>query len=211
MISANIIRRSCFFSSAIEEMALLLFAAFSMSRAGLGCRGAVLATQLNAASAFSVARAPHAISFAAPKDPNDRCLLIDGNNLMATRKVTKGRDELAAKLAGIRGYREVVLIFDGRRGEKASSSGSDPRVVITRGAAEDAAASRETADTWIARELASEAHARVEVVTADRNLRRVARDARAQCINPAKFWRRYLPRLRGDKNDYSNAPADGGE
>jgi len=41
----------------------------------------------------------------------------------------------------------------------------------------------------------------VEVVTADRQLRRIARISRVKTINPAKFWRRYLPRLKGLKND----------
>ena len=62
----------------------------------------------------------------------DRLLLIDGSNLMSHRKVTKGRTELAAKLAGIKGAR-TVLVFDGKRGEAASTSGSNPQVVITNG------------------------------------------------------------------------------
>ena len=41
-------------------------------------------------------------------EPGDRVLFIDGDNLMSHRKVTKGRDELAAKLAGIRGSRTVL-------------------------------------------------------------------------------------------------------
>ena len=51
---------------------------------------------------------------------------------MAHRKVTKGREELSGKLAGIRGTR-TVIVFDGKRGETASSDGNDPEVVVTSG------------------------------------------------------------------------------
>lgn len=137
--------------------------------------------------------------------PDLRMLYIDGNNLMSHRKVTKGRDELAAKLAGIRGS-QVTLVFDGKRGEGASDSGSDPRVVVTRGGNEETGADRETADEWIERAIEDGSHEIVEVVTADRTLRRIAQASSVKTINPAKFWTRYLPRLKGMKNDYRNAP-----
>ncbi len=139
---------------------------------------------------------------------NDRVTFIDGNNLMATRKVTKGRDALAAQLSGCRG-REVVVVFDGKVGEQASTSGTDPVVVVTRGGAEDGSYERETADQWISRELERSSKSCAEVVTGDRVLRRVAHACKAKCINPAKFWRRYLPRLKGLKNDYANEPKKG--
>lgn len=133
-------------------------------------------------------------------------MLIDGDNLMAHRKVTKGRDELAAKLAGIRGIR-AIIVFDGRRGEAASDIGSNPRVVVTYGGEDETGEDRETADEWIGRELDGVPHrALVEVVTADRNLRRLAHASKVKTINPSKFWRRYLPRIKGEKNDYRNAP-----
>ena len=43
------------------------------------------------------------------------------------RKVTKGRSELAAKLAGIRGGK-LILVFGGRKGEQEASYGDDPEV-----------------------------------------------------------------------------------
>ena len=46
---------------------------------------------------------------------------------MMQRKVTKGRDELAAKLTGVSGGK-VVLVFDGKKGEAESSYGADPEV-----------------------------------------------------------------------------------
>lgn len=67
---------------------------------------------------------------------------------------------------------------------------------------------RETADEWIERAIDEAEENRIEVVTADRRLRSVAHGARAKTINPAKFWRRYLPRLKGLKTDYSNQPKD---
>ena len=137
-------------------------------------------------------------------EPGDRVLFIDGDNLMSHRKVTKGRDELAAKLAGIRGSR-TVLVFDGRRGEKASVQGSNPQVVVTHGGDADGV-SRETADEWIENAMEGATESVIEVVTADRRLRQVAHLNKVGTINPAKFWRRYLPRLKGLKTDYSNSP-----
>ena len=138
--------------------------------------------------------------------PAERVMFIDGNNLMAHRKVTKGREALAAKLAGIKPVK-VTLVFDGKHGESPSDSGSNPRIVITQGSTDDGSLERETADEWIERELSCASRdCQVEVVTADRNLRRVAHLSKVKTINPAKFWRRYLARLKGLKNDYLNIP-----
>jgi hypothetical protein len=52
------------------------------------------------------------------KKTSSRTIYIDGNNLMMQRKVTKGREQLAARLAGISGA-EVVIVFDGRAGERS--------------------------------------------------------------------------------------------
>ena len=151
-------------------------------------------------------RAPPARCMPRPP-PAERLLFIDGNNLMAHRKVTKGRDALSAKLAGIR-PQKVTIVFDGKHGEAASESGSNPRIVVTRGG-EEGGQDRETADEWIGRQLDDAApDASIEVVTADRTLRRIAHSAKAKTINPSKFWRRYLARLKGLKNDYKNAPRE---
>lgn len=151
------------------------------------------------------ARAPPPVMMGRVYTPADRITYIDGNNLMNQRKVTKGRDELAAKITGCR-QGKMVLVFDGREGEAPTSGGSDPQVVVTRGETEGT--HRETADQWIVRELsaAQEKYARIEVVTADRALRRECQLEGVKTINPSKWWRRYLPRLKGLKNDYRNAP-----
>ena len=126
--------------------------------------------------------------------------------MMAHRKVTKGREALAARLAGIRPAR-VTLVFDGKRGELPSESGSNPRVVVTSGGDEESGADRETADEWIERQLVHASREnQLEVVTADRALRRTTHAAKVKTINPSKFWRRYLWRLKGLKNDYKNTP-----
>lgn len=130
---------------------------------------------------------------------------------MAHRKVTKGRDALRDKLAGIRGC-STVLVFDGKPGETESTDGADPRVVITNGGDDATGEGRETADDWIQREIAAAPARRdleIEVVTADRFLRKLSHAGKAKTINPAKFWRRYLPRLKGLKNDYRNEPKAG--
>lgn len=130
---------------------------------------------------------------------------------MGHRKVTKGRDALRDKLEGIRGS-AVTLVFDGKAGEGESDSGSNPRVVVTNGGDEGTGEGRETADEWISREMSNFPDRRaleIEVVTADRQLRRLAHACKAKTINPSKFWRRYLPRLKGMKSDYSNVPGAG--
>ena len=165
------------------------------------------ASLLPAARVASARRAaPPTCMVRAP--PEERLLLIDGNNLMAHRKVTKGREALAAKLAGIRPAK-VTIIFDGKRGESESVSGTNPRIVVTKGGSEDSGEDRETADDWITQALTEVGgETQVEVVTADRRLRRICQGAKAKTINPTKFWRRYLMRLKGLKNDYINEPKD---
>jgi hypothetical protein len=125
---------------------------------------------------------------------------------MMQRKVTKGRDELAKKLSGARGG-DFVLVFDGKRGEQEISSGSDPRVVITQGA-DDNGGMRVKADNWILTQIDACEEREIQVVTADREFRKLAQAKRAKTINPVKFWRRYLPRLKGLKSDYSNTPKE---
>ena len=70
-----------------------------------------------------------------------------------------------------------------------------------------------TTDDWIMEQLVflkqSAPFARVQVVTADRALRRRVLETKPivkGVVNPVVFWRRYRPRLTGLKSDYSNVP-----
>ena len=133
---------------------------------------------------------------------------VDGYNLMNQRGVTKGREALARKLGGI-GSREVFLVFDGKPGEEQSETGSDPCVVVTEGGSEENGVGKVSADAWIFAQVAARDKGQaVEVVTADRFLRKDTQRADAKTINPVKWWRRYLPRLKGLKSDYTNAPRE---
>jgi hypothetical protein len=95
---------------------------------------------------------------------------------------------------------DVVLIFDSHRGEgddmKVAKDGKFSTVIMGEG---------KTADDYILEEIESSktsGSAFVQVVTADRDLRRKALETRSvvrRVINPAVFWRRYRPRLTGLK------------
>ena len=135
------------------------------------------------------------------KDPDLKTrTFVDGNNLMMQQRVTKGRDNLTRKIAGVKSH-EVIVVFDGRPGEPESRVGADPEVVVTQGGGEGGG-SRMTADFWIDSQL----RAGDEVVTADRMLRKLAQCKAAKAYNPVKWWRRSLPRLKGLKVDYSLGP-----
>jgi hypothetical protein len=125
--------------------------------------------------------------------------IIDGNNLLAHRGTPIDRDVLAKKLEPIRGAEEVVLVFDGRPGEATSvdSEGTLRKVSLGEGLSADDYIQQEIADL-----LETMPRRRIQVVTADRELRRSVLEQKAivrGVVNPVTFWRRYLPRLCGLK------------
>jgi hypothetical protein len=132
---------------------------------------------------------------------------------MMQRKVTKGREALCSKLAGIKNGR-IVVVFDGKPGEEfqTSTDGDGIEMVITAGGDTETGVARLSADAWIIEQMQHAPEPRIEVVTADKELRRTANAMKGlsvKTINPVKWWRRYLPRLKGLKSDYSNAPQPG--
>jgi thiol-disulfide isomerase/thioredoxin len=127
--------------------------------------------------------------------------LIDGNNLMGHRSSPITREAVSEKLRPMKDNNlDVVLIFDSRKGEgddtKVTKDGKFSTVIMGEG---------KTADDYILGEIESFktlGSSFVQVVTADRDLRRKALETRSvvrRVINPAVFWRRYRPRLTGLK------------
>ena len=112
---------------------------------------------------------------------------------MMQRKVTKGRELLTEKLSGIKGGK-VVLVFDGKKGEAESSSGSDPQVVVTYGGDENGEA-RQSADEWSVDALdESTANAsEVQVVTADKEVRLAPRARPWEVEQGVSGWRSEWP------------------
>lgn len=132
---------------------------------------------------------------------------------MMQRKVTKGREALCGKLSGIKNGR-IIVVFDGKAGEafQTTTDGDGIEMVITAGGDSETGAVRLSADAWIIEQMQQAPEPRIEVVTADKELRRMANAMKGlsvKTINPVKWWRRYLPRLKGLKSDYSNAPQRG--
>lgn len=131
-----------------------------------------------------------------------RIVIVDGNNLMRKRRVTKGRDNLCARLEGI-SCGETIVVFDGRPEEEHHEIAGDPNVVVTFGG--DRKRPRVEADDWIIAKLEEiDAIYPIEVITSDKGLRKAVKMARpsgyCKIISPRKWWRRYVPRLRGMKS-----------
>lgn len=126
---------------------------------------------------------------------------IDGNNLIASKGVTKDREALIQKMRPLQSSsaEQLVLVFDGRAGSEKNidTEGSFQIVQLEEGV---------SSDDFILEEISKLVQEskinRVELVTADRELRRLALASRPgvkRVINPSTFWKRYLPRMSGLK------------
>lgn len=136
--------------------------------------------------------------------PDPKIIFVDGDNLVQQRRVN--RERVVERLSTIKERTgRIVLVFDGRKGEVASVSGTHPEVVVTAGGDEQTGDGRMIADDYIIEQLAAiDKGIKVEVITADTLLRKQAQQLRAKTINPIKWWHRQLPRLQGLKADYTN-------
>lgn len=136
---------------------------------------------------------------------------IDGNNLVGHRGTPKDPNVVANKLIPVQAER-IVLVFDGTRTDDDVSS-TPPDAARTTTRVEElgtrfqriSLGSGLSADDYIQEEIQriamEDPRARIQVVTADRELRRQVRERSVvrHVVNPVTFWRRYLPRLTGMK------------
>ena len=130
---------------------------------------------------------------------------IDGNNLMGHKGTPRSRESIAEKVKPIQAAERVVLVFDGTKGQSEDTvhdEGIFKSVFLREGI---------SADDYILDEIKAmiplRPRRKVQVVTADRALRRKVLETKPivyGVVNPVVFWKRYLPRLCGLKNDYTN-------
>ena len=126
---------------------------------------------------------------------------IDGNNLIGHKGTPKSAAKIQEKLELILGAEGIVLVLDGKEAEETTTTTGTTgafRKVVT--------AKSSSADDYILQEIErlcdSNPRPKIQVVTADRELRRKALDSRPVVkgvVNPVVFWKRYLPRLTGTK------------
>jgi YacP-like NYN domain len=149
---------------------------------------------------------------------------IDGNNLMGHKGTPSQASIIAEKIAPIEPKAEqVILVFDGQKATKNKGKDEAEVAIETRIVKESDSSRFQTvylgkdlsADDFILSEinlLKNDPRRRVQVVTADRKLRRLvlekSKPVVRAVINPVVFWKRYLPRLSGMKSDYTNVPKE---
>lgn len=131
----------------------------------------------------------------------DNTWFIDGYNLLGHKGTPRDPTVLAEKLQPIR-TDSVILVLDGpKEGGLAETTvtvkDNFQNILLGQGM---------SADDYIMDEIkalrASDHRQRVHVVTADRRLRSAVLDIKPVVkgvVNPATFWKRYLPRLCGMK------------
>jgi hypothetical protein len=132
---------------------------------------------------------------------------IDGNNLLGHKGTPKDRETIATKVKPIQAAERGVLVFDGQKGmieNRVEEDGVFKSVYLREGV---------SADDFILDEIKAliplRPRRKVQVVTADRALRKQVLRTKPivyGVVNPVVFWKRYLPRLCLQKNDYTNTP-----
>ena len=140
--------------------------------------------------------------------------LIDGNNFLGQRGVhglPRDGDKLAEKLLPISGKQggsstpnEVLLVFDGRKDVDTERTKSELAESFTKIQLEHGI----IADDFLIEEIKeiqrTDPSRRVKLVTADKRLRQQAlaiRPTVKQVVNPKNFWKKYVPRMSGQKKN----------
>eukprot|EP00533_Pseudo-nitzschia_delicatissima_P015282 CAMPEP_0197270658 /NCGR_PEP_ID=MMETSP1432-20130617/7505_1 /TAXON_ID=44447 /ORGANISM="Pseudo-nitzschia delicatissima, Strain UNC1205" /LENGTH=214 /DNA_ID=CAMNT_0042735979 /DNA_START=69 /DNA_END=713 /DNA_ORIENTATION=- len=140
--------------------------------------------------------------------------LIDGNNFLGQRGVhglPRDGDKLAEKLLPISGKQggsstpnEVLLVFDGRKDVDTERTKSELAESFTKVQLEHGI----IADDFLIEEIKeiqrTDPSRRVKLVTADKRLRQQAlaiRPTVKQVVNPKNFWKKYVPRMSGQKKN----------
>lgn len=132
---------------------------------------------------------------------------IDGNNLLAHKNTAGDRDSLVQKLKEIQdtAAEEIILVFDGRKGEETSIEQEGFLRIVSLG---DSLKS----DEYVLDDIETlDKKSRVNLVSADRELRKKASNIKPvvkTVVNPVTFWRRYLPRMKGVKGPNDNLLPD---
>jgi hypothetical protein len=133
--------------------------------------------------------------------------LIDGNNFLGQQGTPRDGDVLAERLQPIttEAARHVVLVFDGRSGQterQEETTDHDGKSIFRQVQLKEG----EIADDFILETIGEIHHEsksnRVKLVTADKRLRAAALSIRptvTSVVNPKVFWKKYLPRMSGQK------------
>ena len=130
---------------------------------------------------------------------------IDGNNLYGHKGIPKNREGIRTKLQEINQRNtNVVLVWDGKKGVQGGYTSKEKETAFF-----TTITTREglTADEYILSEIKAILESGVtghdvQLVTGDRELRRLALATKTICTNavdPVVFWKRYRPRLAGFK------------
>lgn len=117
---------------------------------------------------------------------------IDGHNLLGHKGTPQTVDALIQALEQIQGVEKIALVLDSKLETDIHIQSYDLLETVT--------LSRDiSADDYICHQIKMALpHTRVQVVTADRDLRRQVLQTKPVVrgvVNPVTFWRRYLPRL----------------
>jgi hypothetical protein len=138
--------------------------------------------------------------------------LIDGNNFLGQKITPKDGEILAQRLQLIttEAADQVTLVFDGKKGETTRQDSLEGpmfrRVQLEEG---------KIADDFILELISESSKAsksnRVKLVTADKRLRALALSTKPTVkivVNPKVFWRKYVPRMSGQKKRMKAAFSD---